>query len=301
MGSIGNVLRSLLGKATKVESHQRIGGGCISDAARVIAQIDGMPVELFLKSNEVSFLDNFECEAMGLAHLAAADAIRIPNVIAVGIVDGRAWFISEWIEQGTSSPRFYEKFGRELAGLHRATSGDQIGWDRDNYLGAARQINTVSSALSSSDWTDFVVDHRIGFQLRWALDQGLADQRLQRDVEAVMGRMSDLLSGRERSASLLHGDLWSGNYLCDSNGDPVIIDPAVYRGCREAEFGMIRLFGACPASFEEAYHDAFPLPDGWQRRVSVYVLYHLLNHLNLFGHGYHSQCQRTASEILRTK
>ena len=112
--------------------------------------------------------------------------------------------------------------------------------------------------------------------------------------------MPELLQGRDDETSLLHGDLWSGNYLCDERGEPVVIDPAVYRGCREAEFGMIRLFGACPPTFERAYCDTFPLPDGWHRRVSVYVLYHLLNHLNLFGSGYLGQCHQVTDEILRS-
>jgi fructosamine-3-kinase len=122
---------------------------------------------------------------------------------------------------------------------------------------------------------------------------------LQRDCEQIIDLMDDLLEGREDQTSLLHGDLWSGNYLCDREGDAVIIDPAIYYGCREAEFGMLRLFGSCPGDFYESYLDTFPLPAGWQRRVSVYVLYHLLNHLNLFGTGYRSQCQRLAAEILR--
>jgi fructosamine-3-kinase len=111
--------------------------------------------------------------------------------------------------------------------------------------------------------------------------------------------MDQLLAGRDPQTSLLHGDLWSGNYLCDCEDRPVVIDPAVYYGCREAEFGMLRLFGSCPDDFYESYMETFPLPGGWQHRVSVYVLYHLLNHLNLFGSGYHDQCKRLAAEILR--
>ena len=110
--------------------------------------------------------------------------------------------------------------------------------------------------------------------------------------------MEQLLAGSESSTSLLQGDLWSGNYLCDNAGTAVLIDPAVYYGNREAEFGMLRLFGSCPGRFYDAYQEAFPLAGGWQQRVNVYVLYHLLNHLNLFGRGYHSQCCETAAEIL---
>ena len=110
--------------------------------------------------------------------------------------------------------------------------------------------------------------------------------------------MDDLLAGRDDQTSLIHGDLWSGNYLCDSEGGPVIIDPAVYYGCREAEFGMLKLFGSCPNEFYEAYDDVFPRRDGCQRRTDVYVLYHLLNHLNLFGRGYLDHCRQVAAEVL---
>jgi fructosamine-3-kinase len=220
--------------------------------------------------------------------------IGVPKPIAVGHVGNAAWLVTEWVEQGSAGKGFYQRFGRALAGLHRCTLGDHIGLDHENFLGSARQINTPRDT-----WNEFVAAHRIGFQTRWAIDQGLAGAALQRDCEQIIDLMDDLLEGREDQTSLLHGDLWSGNYLCDREGDAVIIDPAIYYGCREAEFGMLRLFGSCPGDFYESYLDTFPLPAGWQRRVSVYVLYHLLNHLNLFGTGYRSQCQRLAAEILR--
>lgn len=275
---------------------QSVGGGCISDAGHVrLRRHDGSTQSLFVKNNDSSFLDNFQCEAEGLSALRSADAIVVPEVIDTFESGGRSWLICQWIDQGRQGKGFYEAFARNLAELHRKTAGNQIGWDRDNYLGAARQINS-----SCDDWPDFVAEHRIGFQIRWADEQGLADPSLQSDCEQIVRRMHELLDGRDGSSSLLHGDLWSGNYLCDQDGRPVIIDPAVYCGCREAEFGMIRLFGSCPGAFYDAYQDAWPMPDGWQRRVSVYVLYHLLNHLNLFGTGYLGQCRQMAAEILRS-
>tara|TARA_R110002049_G_scaffold185580_3_gene353848 strand:- start:94142 stop:94942 length:801 start_codon:yes stop_codon:yes gene_type:complete len=263
---------------------------------RVTVSIDSdAPTRLFLKRNEASMEDNFRCEKLGLVQLAAANVIRVPIPLAVGCVDGQAWLVTDWIDQAEMPSDFFGVFGRQLAQLHRATLGREIGWPRDNYLGAAPQQNSPAPT-----WHDFVAERRLGFQLRWAVDQRLADSRLSSDVQAIINRLPDLLVGRDPQTSLLHGDLWRGNYLCDETGNPVIIDPAVYRGCREAEFGMIRLFGSCPASFEQAYDQAFPLPDGWQRRVSVYVLYHLLNHLNLFGRGYLSQCHQVAAEVLQS-
>lgn len=206
---------------------------------------------------------------------------------------GRSMLIMEWIERGSARAANFPEFGRQLASLHRTTLGDAIGLDHDNFLGASPQINRPCDS-----WPQFVAEHRIGFQICRAIDGGLASDRLRRDVEKVIASIDELLAGREDRTSLLHGDLWSGNYWFDETGRPVWIDPAVYRGCREAEFGMIRLFGGCPAEFYDAYQDSLPMPDGWQRRTSVYVLYHLLNHLNLFGSGYLSQCQTVAAEIL---
>ena len=139
----------------------------------------------------------------------------------------------------------------------------------------------------------------MGYQLRWGVDRGGIDGGLRRSLEELIAKLPEILEGRDDETSLLHGDLWSGNYLAAEDGRPVIIDPAIYHGCREAEFGMLRLFGGCPETFYEAYRAAWPLPDGWQRRTNVYVLYHLLNHLNLFGGGYAGSCRETAAEILR--
>ncbi len=275
---------------------QAVGGGCISDAKHVlIRETSGSTRSLFVKTNDPSFLDNFQCEADGLSQLRDAQAIRVPEVVDVFESAGRVWLVSEWIQQGRRGSDFFENFGRGLADLHRQTAGRQIGWERDNYLGAARQINTPCD-----DWPEFVAKFRIGFQIRWACEQGVADSCLQTDCEKIIDRIDQLLQGRDDTVSLLHGDLWSGNYLCDESGQPVIIDPAVHHGCREAEFGMLKLFGSCPREFYEAYQQTWPLPGGWQRRVSVYVLYHLLNHLNLFGTGYLGQCHQTAAAILNS-
>ena len=295
MHRLQDALTSLLGKPCLVTETRPVGGGCISDAFRVSVSVDqAAPCVRFVKRNDASFEDNFRCERLGLDELAQADAIRVPTPTAVGSLGGDAWLVAEWIESGKPSTSFFETFGVQLAKLHRNTLGTRIGWHQDNFLGAAKQSNTPAAS-----WEEFVADRRIGHQLRWAIDQGLADSSLRRNVEAIIQRMPEILAGRNEQTSLLHGDLWSGNYLPDERGNPVIMDPAVSFGCREAEFGMIRLFGACPEAFYEAYQDAFPQADGWQRRVVVYVLYHLLNHLNLFGQGYLSQCHQTAAMILR--
>lgn len=289
-------LAELVGDVEAVTRVARVDGGCISNAMRVeVVGRDRRPRVLFVKQNDESFAENFECERDGLLRLLKPGVIGVPKPVASGIAHGSAWLVTEWIEQGTRQRDFFARFGRLLAELHRGTAGTEIGLDRDNFLGSARQCNGLHKS-----WADFVAENRIGYQVRWATDQGHADSSLKRDCEQIIDRMDRLLDGRDEATSLLHGDLWSGNYLCDDRGEPVIIDPAVYYGCREAEFGMIRLFGSCPGEFDEAYQDAYPMPDGWQRRVSVYVLYHLLNHLNLFGSGYLSRSQALATEILRS-
>lgn len=290
-------LASLVPRLKRVVEIAAVGGGCISESFRVLAENDsGKSLRLFVKQNRTNFLDNFRCEAEGLAALAEAGRIRVPEVVATEVLNGHAYLVMSWIESGTRTNSFFADFGARLAELHHATgaAGSGPGWSRDNYLGASRQPN---GELTS--WTEFVATRRIGHQLTLAVDGGRAADDFRRDVEAIIDRMPDLLSGRHDMISLLHGDLWSGNYLCDARGEPVLVDPAVYRGCPEAEFGMINLFGSCPADFHQAYQSVLAFADGWQRRVSVYVLYHLLNHLNLFGEGYRSQCHSLARQILR--
>ena len=300
MGDLKLALNSLFPSLDAVEQVSPVGGGCISEARRVRVRFDdGNSRDLFVKSNAASFLDNFEAEWDGLTRLSNVGAIRVPKPLAVGVVDGRSWLVLPWCETGSPGAGYFEGFAKRLAALHRCSAGAQVGLVRDNYLGSAKQVNTPSI-----DWAEFFAVHRIGYQIRWAVSRGLdggteVDGVLRRDCEQIMRRMPQLLGGREEATSLLHGDLWSGNYLCAADGEPVLIDPAVYHGCREAEFGMLKLFGSCPAEFYETYLDHFPLPAGWQQRVQVYLLYHLLNHLNLFGCGYLGQCRSTAAAILR--
>ena len=290
----------LVPSVASIHDVQSVGGGYISDARRVsVVDQNGQSRTLFVKLNDACFLDNFQCEWDGLERLGEPGVIAVPRPIAVGAISDQAYLVTEWIEQTEPSGNFFSDFGFALADLHRESIGTRIGLDHDNHLGAAPQINagfTINSALSS--WPAFFAVHRIEYQIRWAADQGLADGQLQRDCQQICGSIDQILEGRDEATSLLHGDLWSGNYLAGPDRRPYIIDPAIYYGCREAEFGMLRLFGSCPESFYAAYTNRFPLPGGWQRRVGVYVLYHLLNHLNLFGGGYHAQCRQIAAEIL---
>lgn len=290
-------MRELVDDAVDIVDVDSVSGGCISDGYRVQTRShDGALQRLFVKRNDESFVDNFRSEADGLARLFATASIHVPEPIACGISDGKSWLVLPWIEQAHTTRGFFTTFGKQLATLHCDTLGDEIGGAKDNYLGASKQVNR-----SCTTWPEFVAARRIGVQLRQATDASLADAQLVRDCELIIKDIGNLLDGREEHTSLIHGDLWSGNYLCDSAGRPVLIDPAVYRGCREAEFGMLLLFGSCPTDFYDSYLATWPMPSGWRRRAKIYILYHLLNHLNLFGSGYLGQCQSMAADILKQR
>ncbi|MBB3205347.1 fructosamine-3-kinase [Rhodopirellula rubra] len=281
----------------RVVSRKPLGGGCISDAECVTIQEDRSSQRvLFWKKNAAPFIENFRCEANGLQHLAEFGRIRTPKVLCVGIAGGQSHLLLEFIDRTTKGTN-YQQFGDALAQHHHASAGNQIGWEVDNFLGSTVQHNRWDGDADS--WPEFVAQRRIAPQVRMASDSNLIDTSLKNQLQRVIDQMDQWLIGRENRTSLLHGDLWSGNFWSDPGGEPVWIDPAVYRGCREAEFGMIELFGGCAASFYEAYHARYPLPDGWKRRVDVYVLYHLLNHLNLFGASYLQSCRDRAAAILR--
>ncbi|QEG22095.1 fructosamine kinase family protein [Mariniblastus fucicola] len=235
---------------------------------------------VFVKS---SHNDVFGQEAAGLESLRRTDSIRIAEVIYVSQREPFV-LILKAIESTPPSADFFERFARKLAQMHRC-SAEQFGFEHDNFLGATAQPNSWTS-----DWVEFWAVHRLGFQLRLAADNGLGGSELQRLGQALIHRLDEQIGGSNERPALIHGDLWSGNWLCDEHGEPALIDPAVYFANREAEFGMTTLFGGLPPRFYGAYREAWPLEDGWEDRVAVYRLYHLLNHLNLFGSSYLGEC-----------
>ncbi|HEU0053290.1 MAG TPA: fructosamine kinase family protein [Longimicrobium sp.] len=273
-----------------------VGGGCISHAARV-ETADG-PV--FLKHNAEAPPGLFAAEADGLRALraAAGDALRVPEVIAVHDSmesgdgdDAPAWIALEWLEPAPSGRGHSGRLGRGLAHLHRAPVDGRWGWARDNFIGALPQSNAPSPA-----WPAFWRDRRLAPQL----DLARRAHRLpgtEGEWERLLDRLPDLLAaGDEDGASLLHGDLWSGNVMATAGG-PALIDPAAYRGHREADLAMAELFGGFDAAFHAAYREAWPLLPGYaEARRGVYQLYYLLVHVNLFGGGYVAQ---TAAALRR--
>lgn len=241
----------------------------------VLEEVDFAKV--FVKSSRD---DIFGPEAEGLNALAATNAIRVARVVGYGTHSGRHFLVIEAIESSTASGDFFERFGRQLAETHRVGSSDQFGFHEDNFIG-----ETVQPNKWFVDWCDFWAEQRLGFQLKLANENGYRGE-LQQLGKALIKRLDSLLGGIDEPPSLIHGDLWSGNWMCDPDGEPVLIDPAVYYANREAEFGMTTLFGGLSTEFYEAYNEAWPMKEGWRERVSIYRLYHLLNHLNLFGSSY---------------
>ncbi|MCC8035608.1 MAG: fructosamine kinase family protein [Rikenellaceae bacterium] len=231
----------------------------------------------------------FSCEVKGLAELARG-GVEVPEVILFG----EDFILLQYIRNSTPTPTFYTRLGQMVAGMHRVTA-DKFGFYEDNYIGNNIQPN-VAKGNEAVNWAEFYFDRRLNFQLSMAIENGyfrdMTASGLSRLEEAVYG----LLSPVTEPPSLLHGDLWGGNYLCGRGDTPFLIDPAVYYGHRETDIAMTMLFGGFPQEFYMAYDQEYPLAEGWRKRMPLYQLYHILNHLNLFGSTY----LRRAVDIMNT-
>ena len=234
--------------------------------------------------------DCLKAEADGLRALSAAKSIRVPNPIANGAAQSIGFLVVEHLELQNRHSDFV-RMGRDLAKLHR-TPGTPYGWHQDNFLGGSIQINS-----HQSNWADFFKNNRLGYQLQLACDNGFG-ARLGVLQDRVLDRVTTILDSHKPEPSLLHGDLWQGNYGFIEGGIPVIFDPAVYVGDRETDLAMTRLFGGFPSSFYESYRREWPLPSGWEQRQVLYNLYHILNHLNLFGGSYLQQSESMCRQLL---
>lgn len=233
----------------------------------------------FLKEGAPS--DAYACEAHGLSELSRTQIIQVARVAGYG----KDFILTEYIPTKNPSGDFYKQLGRGLATLHQV-EGEAYGFYEDNFIGANPQPNIPDSTEEAHDWATFYYQKRLFYQYQLADTNGYTTRILQKGMAALETQIVDLLAGSEEKPVLLHGDLWRGNYLCDASNQPVLIDPAVYYGHREADLGMTYLFGGFPQSFYTAYQEVNPLPYGWEERVDLYKLYHLLNHLNLFGRAY---------------
>jgi protein-ribulosamine 3-kinase len=270
-----------------VERHSSAGGGCIN-ATYVV---EGCGQRYFVKVNDAALADMFEAEAAGLQAILASQTIQVPAPVCRGKADKQAFLVLEHLDLGGDTTTTAETLGRQLAQMHRVTQG-QFGWYRDNAIGSTPQHN-----IPTNNWLDFWREHRLGFQLDLAA-KNAAPARLCQHGEQLLTCFDALFDSHAPQPSLLHGDLWSGNYAVTRNGVPVIFDPAVYFGDREADLAMTELFGGFSVRFYDAYHEAWPLDPGYRTRKNLYNLYHVLNHFNLFGGGYAGQAQGMIERLL---
>lgn len=286
--AIGKAIQVATGEDFAVRKCRAMGDGCVNSTHL----LEGGARRFFVKVNHVSRLSMFEAEADGLREIAEAGVIRVPNPVCAGVAEDSAFLVLEYIDFGSGRKGRAEDLGRRLADMHRV-SATQYGWRRDNTIGSTPQINTPADS-----WPEFWRDRRIGRQLALAASNGYGGA-LQRKGERLLARLDGFFSGHDPLPSLLHGDLWGGNYAYSATGEPVVFDPAVYYGDRETDLAMTELFGGFPLVFYDAYRDAFPLDEGYRHRKSLYNLYHILNHLNLFGGAYLGRAEGVMEKLLK--
>jgi fructosamine-3-kinase len=274
------------GSPFAVSRAEPTGGGSINRAFR----LDGGGQRFFVKLNVAARLAMFEAELAGLVELATTKAVRVPVPICCGSNAVFSWIVLEHLELGNGTPGL-AALGAQLALLHRCRATN-FGWDRDNTIGSTPQDNEWCN-----DWIVFLRERRIGYQLQLAQRNGYGG-RLQSSGQKLCAGLEAFFAGYRPEASLLHGDLWGGNAAVLADGEPAIFDPAVYYGDREADLAMTELFGGFPQAFYRGYDNAWPLDPGYRVRKQLYNLYHLLNHLNLFGGSYLAPAQAAIDGLL---
>jgi fructosamine-3-kinase len=259
----------------KVLELSSIAGGCIHNAQKVKTN-KGL---FFIKLNKSSHLDMFKTEFSGLELLAGANEIDVPTPISNGIESGQAYLLTSFVDSCQRKDDFWIDFGQSLARLHKKHQNNQYGLSYDNYIGRLDQYNNFHN-----EWIPFFISQRLEVQLKLAYDNGYVDRTYLECFRRFCIVLPEILP--EEPPSLLHGDLWSGNFMTGEKGQPVVIDPAVYYGNREIELSFTRMFGGFDALFYRTYHDIFPLAPGFDDRVEIYNLYPHLVHVNMFGGSY---------------
>ena len=273
------------GEAFKIDQQQAVGGGCINEARRIS---DGHR-NYFVKVNHISHGDMFQAEAEGLQAMVDSQTIKVPAPICYGTFENQCFIVMEHLAMHGSINT--EQFGQQFAAMHQITQ-PQFGWHRNNTIGSTPQINT-----QCDDWIEFWRKHRLAYQLELAINNGCGKQ-LSTPGEKLLEHFPALFKSYQPKASMLHGDLWSGNASALSDGTPVIYDPAFYYGDREADLAMTQLFGSFGARFYQAYDEVWPLDEGYKVRKTFYNLYHIINHFNMFGGGYLGQAIAMMKQVL---
>lgn len=284
---ISHSISSALAVPFHITDVHRVSGGSINECFHIV----GAGHAFFVKCHKVALLPMFEAEAAGLEAMQRTGCVRVPGICALGSDDTHAWLVMEWLPAAGATQDSAARLGEQLAALHRVSHA-QFGWQQNNTIGLTPQPNPWCA-----DWPDFWAEHRIGHQLRLARDNRLS-QRLQQLGEPLLESIPAFFADYTPEPSLLHGDLWGGNWHTAADGAPVLFDPAVYFGDREADLAMTELFGGFPVAFYDAYVAAWPLDAGYAVRRTLYNLYHILNHANLFGGGYVRQAEGMMAQLL---
>jgi protein-ribulosamine 3-kinase len=286
LAAVARELGALTGLSLAPQPHARLKGGSIGECYAWEAGTQ----RIFVKLAPRAGLAALDAEAQGLEELAGTQALKVARVLARGTTHEAAFLALEWIEAVAPDARCEARLGAGLAALHGHTAA-RCGYAHENFIGATPQQNAWMD-----DWAAFFRERRLRPQLALAAQRGFAAELScgERLLEAVPA----LLAGRAAPASLLHGDLWGGNWLASAGGEPVLIDPAVYYGDREADLAMTTLFGGFSAAFYRSYEAAAPRARGWQVRADLYNLYHVLNHANLFGGGYVQEARALMERLL---
>ncbi len=272
---------------TNIQNVQVCSGGDINEAAQIVTS-DG---SLFVKWHPRSPQHMFSTEAKGLSLLRKSNTVRVPEVIMVEEArdDCPAYILLEWLESGTPQAHTSHQLGEQLAALHQQSASEH-GLDHDNFIGRLPQYNHQHAT-----WAAFYAEQRIRPQMKIAQQVGQLPTHREKLLNTLLQRLDTLLPQPNPPASLLHGDLWGGNFMTLTGGQPAVIDPAVYYGHREIEMAFTELFGGFSPAFYDAYNSVYPLDKEYQRRKSLYQLYPLMVHMNLFGGGY----GRSVDSILR--
>jgi fructosamine-3-kinase len=284
---IASQISEATGEAFQINNRRSVGGGCINQGYCVSSNTR----TYFVKLNQASQVLMFEAEALGLKQMRETQAIRVPKPIGWGIAADSSYIVLEWLELGGSNnSQTWEEMGRQLAAMHRwnPPTVKGFGWEQNNTIGSTPQLNNWTS-----DWAEFFAESRIGYQFQLAQRRGGHFPQQEQLIAAI-----PKLLNHQPQPSLVHGDLWGGNAAVTTSGEPVILDPATYIGDREVDLAMTELFGGFPAAFYRGYNEAWSLDDGYKQRKTLYNLYHILNHFNLFGGGYASQANRMIEQIL---
>lgn len=286
--AVGERIALVLDREIRILRVHPVAGGCINRAIRL--QTEG--ADYFVKLNRPELVSMFEAEAQGLDAITQSGRVRVPGTVCWGDCEAGSFLVLEFMQMSNPSPAAMAGLGECLAEMHRVSSS-RFGWHRNNWIGSTPQQNQWCE-----QWTEFWRERRLLPQLRLARSRGLgADSS--RSLDRVLDRSEILFDGYRPVPSLVHGDLWAGNCAACANGEPVIFDPAVYYGDRETDLAMTELFGGFGPGFYQSYRVSWPLDDGYRFRKTLYNLYHVLNHYNLFGGGYGAQAETMAQDLLR--